>query len=120
MGKKIKNKDIANRLGVSGTLVSLVLNNKADQHGIRKDTQERVLSLARQMGYFDLAQDNNELSPIEEKPGVIGMIVPNMNDPFVYEITPFLQKAFANIGVGFSIVSKDPDEIGRASCRERV
>lgn len=111
MGKKIKNKDIANRLGVSGTLVSLVLNNKADQHGIRKDTQERVLSLARQMGYFDLAQDNNELSPIEEKPGVIGMIVPNMNDPFVYEITPFLQKAFANIGVGFSIVSKDPDDL---------
>jgi len=33
MGKKIKNKDIAARLGLSGTLVSLVLNNKADQHG---------------------------------------------------------------------------------------
>jgi LacI family transcriptional regulator len=111
MGKKIKNKDIANRLGVSGTLVSLVLNNKADQHGIRKDTQERVLSLARQMGYFDLEKENGELSPVEEKPGVIGMIVPNMNDPFIYEITPFLQKAFANIGVGFSIVSKDPDDL---------
>ena len=52
MGKKIKNKDLAARLGVSCTLVSLVLNNKADQHGIRKDTQEKVLSLARQMGYL--------------------------------------------------------------------
>jgi LacI family transcriptional regulator len=110
MGKKIKNKDLAAKLGVSGTLVSLVLNNKADQHGIRKDTQERVLSLARQMGYFELLQEHNEISPVEEKPGVMGMIVPSLQDPFVYEITPYLQKAFASIGVGFSIITKDPDD----------
>jgi LacI family transcriptional regulator len=59
MGKKVKNKDLAERLGVSSTLVSLVLNNKADQHGIRKDTQEKVLALARQMGYFDLLKKKN-------------------------------------------------------------
>lgn len=110
MGKKIKNKDIASRLGVSSTLVSLVLNNKADQHGIRKETQERVLSVARQMGYFDSSDDGGEKTPVEEKPGVIGMIVPSMNDPFIYEITPYLQKAFASIGIGFSMVSKDPDD----------
>jgi len=110
MGKKVKNKDLAERLGVSSTLVSLVLNNKADQHGIRKDTQEKVLALARQMGYFDLLKERNEISPVEEKPGVIGMIVPSLHDPFIYEITPFLQKAFASIGVGFSIITKDPDD----------
>src|SRR5512136_188288 len=110
MGKKVKNKDLAARLGVSSTLVSLVLNNKADQHGIRKDTQEKVLALARQMGYFDLLKERNEVSPVEEKPGVIGMIVPSLHDPFVYEITPFLQKAFSSIGVGFSIMTKDPDD----------
>lgn len=110
MAKKIKNKDLAAKLGVSGTLVSLVLNNKADQHGIRKDTQERVLLLARQMGYFDLHKDNNEVSPVEEKPGVLGMIVPSLHDPFVYEITPYLQKAFESIGVGFSVITKDPDD----------
>lgn len=110
MGKKVKNKDIANRLGVSGTLVSLVLNNKADQHGIRKDTQERVLALARQMGYFDSAEDRTEVAPVEEKPGVIGMLVPSMTDPFIFEITPYLHKAFSSIGIGFSVVSKDPDD----------
>jgi LacI family transcriptional regulator len=110
MGKKVKNKDLAERLGVSSTLVSLVLNNKADQHGIRKDTQEKVLALARQMGYFDLMRDHQEVSPVEEKPGVIGMIVPSLHDQFVYEITPFLQKAFASIGVGFSVITKDPDD----------
>jgi DNA-binding LacI/PurR family transcriptional regulator len=110
MGKKYKNKDLANRLGVSSTLVSLVLNNKADQHGIRKDTQERVLSLARQMGFFDLQQEKDKPLPVEEKPGVIGMIVPSLHDPFIYEIAPYLQKAFSSIGIGFSIITKDPDD----------
>jgi len=110
MGKKFKNKDLAARLGVSGTLVSLVLNNKADQQGIRKDTQEKVLMLARQMGYYETLQEKNEISPVEEKPGVLGMIVPSITDPFVMQITPFLQKAFSSIGVGFSIVTKDPDD----------
>jgi LacI family transcriptional regulator len=111
MGKKFKNKDLATKLGVSGTLVSLVLNNKADQHGIRKDTQEKVLTLARQMGYFESLHEKNEISPVEEKPGVMGMIVPSLNDPFVNQITPFLLKAFSSIGVGFSIVTKDPDDL---------
>jgi len=111
MGKKIKNKDIAARLGLSGTLVSLVLNNKADQHGIKKETQERVLAVARQMGYFTAAGEKGETTPVEEKPGIIGMIVPSMNDPFIYEITPYLQKAFSSIGLGFSVFTRDPDDM---------
>jgi len=110
MGKKIKNKDLAVRLGVSSTLVSLVLNNKADQQGIRKDTQEKVLNLAKQMGYFESLKEKDEISPVDEKPGVLGMIVPALNDPFVIQIAPFLQTAFLSIGVGFSIVTKDPDD----------
>jgi LacI family transcriptional regulator len=110
MAKKFKNKDLAARLGVSSTLVSLVLNNKADQQGIKKDTQEKVIAMARQMGYFDNFQQRNEISPVDEKPGVLGMIVPSINDPFVVQITPFLEKAFSSIGVGFSIVTKDPDD----------
>jgi len=108
MVKKFKNKDLAARLGVSSTLVSLVLNNKADQEGIRKDTQEKVINLARKMGYFEVQQEKNDSSPLEDKPGIMGMIVPAINDPFVVQITQYLQKAFSSIGVGFSIVTKDP------------
>lgn len=111
MGKKLKNKDIAARLGLSGTLVSLVLNNKADQHGIKKETQERVLAVARQMGYFNEVAAKGEAAAVEEKPGIIGMIVPSMSDPFIYEITPYLQKAFASIGMGFSVFTRDPDDM---------
>jgi DNA-binding LacI/PurR family transcriptional regulator len=111
MVKKFRNKDLATRLGVSGTLVSLVLNNKADQQGIRKETQEKVLSLAKQMGYFESVVEKNEVSPVEEKPGVLGMLVPSLNDPFVIQIAPYLQKAFSSIGVGFSIITRDPDDL---------
>jgi LacI family transcriptional regulator len=111
MVKKFRNKDLATRLGVSSTLVSLVLNNKADQQGIRKETQEKVLSLAKQMGYFESLAEKNEISPVEEKPGVLGMLVPSLNDPFVIQIAPYLQKAFSSIGVGFSIITRDPDDI---------
>ncbi|MBK8884827.1 MAG: LacI family DNA-binding transcriptional regulator [Bacteroidales bacterium] len=109
--KKFRNKDLATRLGVSGTLVSLVLNNKDYQQGIRKETQEKVLSLARQMGYFESLGERHEISPVEEKPGILGMLVPSLNDPFVIQIAPYLQKAFSSIGVGFSIITKESDDV---------
>lgn len=110
MGKKFKNKDLAARLGVSSTLVSLVLNNKADEQGIKKDTQEKVLAMAKLMGFFSNSLGETELLPVEEKPGILGMVVPSCSDPFVIQITPFLQKAFSSIGVGFSIITKDTDD----------
>jgi DNA-binding LacI/PurR family transcriptional regulator len=62
------------------------------------------------MGYFEIPGSSDESFPVEEKPGVIGMIVPALHDPFIYEITPYLQKAFTSIGIGFSIITKDPDD----------
>ena len=129
MGKKFKNKDLASKLGVSSTLVSLVLNNKADLHGIRKDTQEKVLALARQMGFFDVPLEKpkertyersaqkradpriEKVYPVVTNPGIIGMMVSSMHDPFIYDISPYLQKAFSSIGTGFSIISKDSDDL---------
>lgn len=110
MSKKFKNKDLAARLGVSGTLVSLVLNNKGDQHGISKSTQEKVLMMAKQMGYFNSLNEKNLASPVEETPGVVGMIIPSMNDHFISGITPHLQQAFTSIGFGFSLITRDPDD----------
>jgi DNA-binding LacI/PurR family transcriptional regulator len=62
------------------------------------------------MGYFETSEEKEGVYPVEEKPGVIGMIVPSINDPFIYEITPYLQKAFTSIGIGFSVITKDPDD----------
>lgn len=110
MGKKVKIKDIAIRLGLSSTLVSLVLNNKADKQGIKKETQESVLSVANQMGYFSQFSDSSIVEKHEEQPGIIGMVVTSLSDPFIIEISDYLQKAFASIGIGFSILTKDPSD----------
>jgi len=51
MAKKTSIEDIAKSLGVSKTLVSLVLNDKADKHGISEETQKRVRQRIRELNY---------------------------------------------------------------------
>ncbi|MDX9771373.1 MAG: LacI family DNA-binding transcriptional regulator [Tenuifilaceae bacterium] len=51
MSKKISLADIATALGVSKTLVSLVINGKGNEHGISKDTQRRVLEKINELNY---------------------------------------------------------------------
>ena len=51
MTKKVSIADIAKSLGVSKTLVSLVINNKADAHGISSDTQKKVREKIKEMKY---------------------------------------------------------------------
>jgi len=50
---KITIKDIAERAGVSAAAVSLAINNKS---GVSKDTRERVISVARELGYESLSK----------------------------------------------------------------
>jgi len=110
MGKKVKNKDLAERLGVSCTLVSLVLNNKAEQHGIKKETRERVLAMARQMGFFNTGAEKQNEYPVEIQPGIIGMVVPSLHEPHIFELTGYVQKAFESLGIGFTVIMRDADD----------
>ncbi|MEE4115015.1 MAG: LacI family DNA-binding transcriptional regulator [Marinilabiliaceae bacterium] len=110
MARKVKIKDIAARLGLSSTLVSLVLNNKADKHGIKKETQERVIALAQKMGFYE----NERIDPVKDiydiGPGIIGMVVSDLKDQFIVEISDHLRKAFSSIGYGFSIITWDKND----------
>lgn len=44
-------KEIARKLGISQTTVSFILNNKAEQHHISKDTKQKVLDFVEDEGY---------------------------------------------------------------------
>lgn len=111
MAKKVKIKDIASKLNLSCTLVSLVLNNKADKQGIKAETQKKVIALAQKMGYYE----NEKVDPVSDLfdmgPGIIGMVVSTLKDPFFTEISDHLRKAFASIGYGFSIITWDKNDI---------
>lgn len=109
MGKRVKIKDIAEKCGFSNTLVSLVLNDKASLYGIKPDTQEKVLFVARQMGYFkDVPETLINAGP--SAGSMVGMIVRDLNCHFVFEIGPLLNRAFSSIGLTFSIISKNENE----------
>jgi len=110
MAKKVKIKDIAAKLGLSSTLVSLVLNNKADKHGIKTETQDNVIKLATKMGYYENIDIDSGKNIIDVGPGIIGLVVPSLKDPFIAEISDHLRKAFASLGYGFSIITWDKND----------
>ncbi len=110
MSKKVRIKDIAERLGLSSTLVSLVLNNKANQQGIKTQTQEKVIAMAHSMGYFEAGDSLYKPDSHVLSPGIVGMIVSSLKDPFIIEMSEHLRRAFASIGFGFSILTLDNDD----------
>ena len=110
MAKRVKVKDIAEKCGLSNTLVSLVLNDKAARHGIKPLTQEKVLLMARKMGYFQDQQPVQEKADDIPPRSIVGMIVPAFNNQFLFETGYLLDKAFSSIGMTFSMVSENENE----------
>jgi DNA-binding LacI/PurR family transcriptional regulator len=110
MGKRVKIKDIAEKCGFSNTLVSLVLNDKASLYGIKPDTQEKVLFVARQMGYFKDIPKTANVDVKSSTASMVAMIVPELDDHFVFLISPLLNRAFSGIGLSFSLIPKNDRE----------
>jgi LacI family transcriptional regulator len=79
MRKKASLKDIAESLGVSKALVSLVLNGKGDERGINKNTQEKVRQKAKELNYIP----NQYARGLRiGRTNTIGVIVPDISNIF--------------------------------------
>jgi LacI family transcriptional regulator len=77
--KKASLKDIAESLGVSKALVSLVLNDKGDERGINRQTQERVRLKAKELNYIP----NQYARGLRiGRTNTIGVIVPDISNIF--------------------------------------
>ena len=75
--KKISLKDIAESLGVSKALVSLVLNDKGDERGINKQTQQKVRDKAKELNYVP----NQYARGLRVgKTDTLGVIVPDISN----------------------------------------
>ena len=71
---------IAAAAGVTQSVVSRVLSDRAKQIGISSDTIEKVLTIARQMGY----RPNPGVSIMQgRKTSLLGVIVRSFQDPFL-------------------------------------
>ncbi len=110
MSKRVKIKDIAEKCGFSNTLVPLVLNDKASLYGIKPDTQEKVLFVARQMGYFEDIPARRSNVAESSAVSMVAMIVPDLDNHFVFQISPLLNRAFSGIGLTFSLIPRNDNE----------
>ncbi len=102
--KKTSLSDIAQALGVSKTLVSLVLNGRGDEVGINKNTQKRVLAMAEKMNYKpNLVARGLRLGASK----TLGLIVPNIANPFFARIARVVEDEADRHGYRVMSVSSD-------------
>ncbi|MCP4443231.1 MAG: LacI family transcriptional regulator [Aureispira sp.] len=105
--KKTSLADIAKSLGVSKTLVSLVLNGRGDRHGISPHTQEKVLQKAKELNYTP--------NPIARglrtgKSNTIGLIVTDISNIFVAKMARAIEDKVQEHGYNLIICSSDEDK----------
>jgi LacI family transcriptional regulator len=104
--KKVSLKDIAEELGVSKALVSLVLNGKGDERGINKNTQEKVRKKAVELNY----RPNQYARGLRMgKTKTIGIIVPDISNVFYGTLCKAIEKKAYEIGYNLIISNSYED-----------
>lgn len=102
--KKNSLEDVAKGLGVSKTLVSMVLNGKAAQYGISKKTEERVLKKVKEMGFKPNATARKLRTGVSN---VLGLIVADISNPFYAKIARSIEDSANKKGYHMLICSSD-------------
>lgn len=86
--RKATMQDIANKAGVSKTTVSMVLNKK--DNNISSSTKDKILKIAEELNYIP---NSIARSLSTKKSGTIGIMVPDITNPFFSEIARAIEDA---------------------------
>ncbi len=97
-------KDIAKKIGVSTTTVSIILNNKAPH--ISNETKELVKRTAQEMNY---RPNSIARSLVNKSTHTIGLIIPDIANPFFAEITKGVCQEAMKSNYTVSIFNTDDD-----------
>lgn len=92
--------DVAKHAGVSIGTVSRVLNNR---DRVRPETRERVLQAVRELDYQANAFARGLAS---QQTDLLGLVIPQVNDPFFYQIVRGVEEAATAAGYGLLIASQ--------------
>jgi LacI family transcriptional regulator len=106
MKSSVSLSDIANALGVSKTLVSMVLNNKADENGISKKTQKRVLKFAKEINYKPNLMARGLRMGVTN---TIGLVVSDIANPFYSKMARLMEDKLGKENYHLVICSTDED-----------
>ncbi|MBN1465658.1 LacI family DNA-binding transcriptional regulator [candidate division KSB1 bacterium] len=98
-------KDIAHQAGVSLSTVSRVVNGKALRYRISKDTEAKIMQVAKELHYSP-----NQLARglRLKKTLLIGLVIPDISNPFFAHITKRIQNLAHQ--KGYSLIVCDTDE----------
>lgn len=94
-------KDIAKAAGVSEATASLALNGRK---GVNEKTKERVLNIAKEMGYVG---SDNAKSLARRKSGLIGVMVPNISNLFYSNLVRHIERALRDMGYKMILVTTE-------------
>ncbi|MCH7731719.1 MAG: LacI family DNA-binding transcriptional regulator [Candidatus Marinimicrobia bacterium] len=86
---------IADRVNVSRSTVSRVLNNKWKMYGISQATADKITSLAKELHYL---KNEAARSLREKKTFTIGVIVRDITNPFYSQLVKFVESALYSKG----------------------
>lgn len=103
MNKKVNIKDIAKLANVSHTTVSRALNNKSR---IRKETREKILSIASQLGY---RPNFVARSLVMKRTKTLGLVITNIANPFYTELAQGIEKTSTKLGYSIILCSTQSD-----------
>lgn len=97
--------DIAEKAGVSKATVSMVLNNKDDS--ISKETREKIIKITKEIGYIP---NSVARSLSTKKSGTIGIIVPDIINPFFSQIARAIEDTASTLKYNVIFCNTDNDE----------
>jgi len=104
--KKLSIVDIANKLNISKTTVSFILNGRAREKRISEELVERVLKFVKEVGY----KPNSLAKSLRTgKSHIIGLMVENIADPFFANIARYIEDAAYKSGYRIIYCSTDND-----------
>ena len=103
--KRVSLADIAKSAEVSKSLVSLVLNDRGDDHGISKSTQKKVRKVADKLNY---TPNSMARSLRTGKTDTIGLIIADIGNPFFARLARSIEDfAFTK---GYHLIFSSSDE----------
>jgi LacI family transcriptional regulator len=99
-------KDIAEKTGVSISTVSRVLHDKSKKYKISDETTTKVMLVAKDLGYRVNALARGLR---QQKTREIGIIIPDISNPFFSDIVKNLANELRKKGYNFIIYDSDED-----------
>lgn len=105
--KRVTTHDVAERAGVSQPTVSLVLSRNARAR-VAAETRERVIVAARELGYVTNVVAR---SLVSRRSYAIGIIVPDLRNPFFAEVISGAERVVAE--AGYAVLLCETREISR-------